>query len=174
MKTLQVVQWAVAGALLCGGVFAARSASASACYQTLECGSYGPYAWGTYQPYLNDDSWLETATDTNGTRQIAINLGKNPGQPGPATPSVTWTGADSCAEAWGLNANNKVVCYIYDNTADGNSVEDLTGECNGATQFMANFYQGQPLYCGNGDPPCPNGHATCGTSICEPPYADCH
>ena len=184
MKRLQVVQWAVAGALLCGGVLTARIAGASGCYQAFE--GYGIFGcmsaadcqqnglppggalWGDYQWYANDGTFIETATGSDGTRQLAVNLqGQLAGNPKIAYPNQPWSGY-SCVEAWGLDARYNIKCYNYDNTNDGNSVTDYTGDCNGSTNVYAVAWFGEVLNCGNGGPPCPDGKSSCEPSETGP------
>jgi hypothetical protein len=108
-----------AGTLLISGILVVRAARAGNgdCPTTHLAYNCSNIPWGsTCRPATG--SFIQTGT-SNGTQVMYVNWAGG-------------TGNFSCLEGIGVTGNGTILCRNHDSTADGASVSDVSGDCNGS------------------------------------------
>ena len=144
MRKTRCVQFVTAVMLLVAGIFLARGARATSgwCPQSeTGAGEISPcdntvprtQPWGNSCSFEN--SFVLTGT-SQGVNVMDVNLGDNNFDcvQGVGFERVTINGITSVD--W--------VCANYDDTNDGQSVSDTSGDCNAAVEFSSTFFYRSP------------------------------
>lgn len=125
IQSLGAVALAVAGVLASRGAFAQNGSCGTTEQPRVQCQVFGPLIdWGG-ECIINGKNTVTTST-YGGTKVMIVNRGDN---------------SIYCIEGAGVSILGDVTyCANHDNTADGSSVSDGTGDCNNAVKWTGSVY----------------------------------